>query len=371
MVQPAQMCPMHTDEHVQPVAVLNETMDYLYTCNRTDGHGRPGPYSWPWSAPLAAVASTPVEFDLDVTLVQAVTLASQAYGCGWVEYGLVERAFALANPEQWSALLAQHDHTKYNAKGATRKDQPYTASKRLGQKLGILRRREDVAFQQGPGTDDGNITIRAATTPRCPSPTAQRRALGPTPAATSMTTCRRNVQARRHSDRPAPVLALAEMSDPVPAHPRGPAGRVPPDRSSVRARVHRGGREIGGSCVEVEAAGSRLVLDVGKPLDAGWDDVVPLPPVAGLGDGGDPSLLAVLITHGHLDHYGLLDQVAPSVTVYAGAASSHPQAQPFVPTATSSTCSRSALARSRSPHTWWTTAGTTPTRWWWRPTDGG
>ena len=88
----------------------------------------------------------------------------------------------------------------------------------------------------------------------------------------------------------------------------------------MRVRVHRGCQEIGGSCVEVESSGSRLVLDVGKPLTAGWRDTVELPAVPGLASGGDPSLLAVLISHPHLDHYGLIDQVAASVPVYAGAA---------------------------------------------------
>ena len=36
--------------------------------------------------------------------------------------------------------------------------------------------------------------------------------------------------------------------------------------------------------------GSRMVLDVGKPLWADWDEVVPLPSVPGLEDGSDPSL---------------------------------------------------------------------------------
>jgi ribonuclease J len=43
-----------------------------------------------------------------------------------------------------------------------------------------------------------------------------------------------------------------------------------------------------------------------------------LPAVPGLAAGGDPSLVGVLISHPHLDHYGLVDQVHPSVPVYAG-----------------------------------------------------
>ena len=31
----------------------------------------------------------------------------------------------------------------------------------------------------------------------------------------------------------------------------------------MRARIHRGAAEVGGNCVELEAGGERLVLDVG------------------------------------------------------------------------------------------------------------
>ncbi|MGY1753824.1 MBL fold metallo-hydrolase [Blastococcus sp. SYSU D01042] len=86
----------------------------------------------------------------------------------------------------------------------------------------------------------------------------------------------------------------------------------------MRVRIHRGAREIGGSCIEVEYGGGRLVLDVGKPLTAGPREHVPLPAVPGLADGGDPSLHGVLISHPHLDHYGLVDQVHRTVPVYAG-----------------------------------------------------
>src|SRR6187551_3804343 len=92
--------------------------------------------------------------------------------------------------------------------------------------------------------------------------------------------------------------------------------------SQMRVRVHRGCHEVGGTCVEVEADGARLVLDAGRPLTAGADDHVELPAVPGLADGSDPALLGVLISHGHLDHYGLIDQVHPSVPVYAGQAAS-------------------------------------------------
>ncbi len=86
----------------------------------------------------------------------------------------------------------------------------------------------------------------------------------------------------------------------------------------MRVRVNRGTEEIGGTCIEVGADdGSRVVLDLGRPLTAGWDEEVALPAVPGLAE-PDSSLLAVVITHPHLDHYGLVAQVAIDVPVYIG-----------------------------------------------------
>jgi hypothetical protein len=39
--------------------------------------------------------------------------------------------------------------------------------------------------------------------------------------------------------------------------------------------------KIGGSCIELEASGERIVLDLGRPLWAGRDDAVPQLPSAG------------------------------------------------------------------------------------------
>jgi ribonuclease J len=72
--------------------------------------------------------------------------------------------------------------------------------------------------------------------------------------------------------------------------------------------IHRGSKEIGGSCVEVISQGKRLIIDLGLPLDAEKNDKKYLPNISGL-DGNDDSLLAVLISHPHLDHFGLLGHI--------------------------------------------------------------
>jgi ribonuclease J len=92
-----------------------------------------------------------------------------------------------------------------------------------------------------------------------------------------------------------------------------PAGRA----RLFRACIHRGAQQIGGSCIELECRGNRLVLDLGRPLEGALEDDAPLPPIAGL-DGSDPSLRGVIISHGHPDHYGLAGQLPPSVPVFVG-----------------------------------------------------
>lgn len=86
----------------------------------------------------------------------------------------------------------------------------------------------------------------------------------------------------------------------------------------MRVRIHRGAHEIGGSCIELEAGdGGRVVLDLGRPLSAGWNDDVPLPDVAGL-EQPDPSLLGLIISHPHLDHYGLAVDLDVDLPIYIG-----------------------------------------------------
>ena len=68
--------------------------------------------------------------------------------------------------------------------------------------------------------------------------------------------------------------------------------------------IHRGTKEIGGTCIEIESRGHRIVLDVGLPLDVVDRDALPLPSVDGF-EAPDVTLLGVIISHPHQDHYGL------------------------------------------------------------------
>ena len=88
----------------------------------------------------------------------------------------------------------------------------------------------------------------------------------------------------------------------------------------MRLRIHRGTREIGGTCIEIEAESKRIAFDVGLPLDApdeGQEEL--LPEVPGFRE-PDDSLFGVVISHPHQDHYGLARHIRPEVPVWIGKA---------------------------------------------------
>lgn len=100
----------------------------------------------------------------------------------------------------------------------------------------------------------------------------------------------------------------------------------------MKACIRRGSQQIGGSCIELEQDGKRLLLDLGLPLDAP-ENIAGLIPHGLALDGTDPGLLGILISHPHLDHYGLLAHVHASIPVGLGAAARNvlTAAAPFLP----------------------------------------
>lgn len=82
----------------------------------------------------------------------------------------------------------------------------------------------------------------------------------------------------------------------------------------MQLTIHRGSRQIGGSCVEVASGKTRIILDVGTPLeDVAEEDL--RPKVDGLFNPGR-KIDAIILSHAHLDHSGLLWQTRPEIPVY-------------------------------------------------------
>lgn len=87
----------------------------------------------------------------------------------------------------------------------------------------------------------------------------------------------------------------------------------------MRVRIHRGTREIGGTCIELESGGARILLDLGLPLDAADLASTPLPDVEGLAE-SSATLLGIVLSHGHRDHWGLIPKVGAHVPLVMGKA---------------------------------------------------
>jgi ribonuclease J len=84
----------------------------------------------------------------------------------------------------------------------------------------------------------------------------------------------------------------------------------------LRITVHRSAHQIGGNCIEIaDSAGTRIILDVGRPLEAPKEATDLLP--ATLERAGRAS---VLISHPHQDHYGLLEETPSDWRLYCGEA---------------------------------------------------
>ena len=115
--------------------------------------------------------------------------------------------------------------------------------------------------------------------------------------------------------------SIREALDHLPAIQSDPDSFVESDaaKPGLRVCIHRGAHQIGGTCIELECQGNRLVLDIGMPLDAEDPSQVRMPDVSGPG-GEDTSLLGVVISHPHQDHYGLASRLPEAATFLMGAA---------------------------------------------------
>ncbi|HEY5496756.1 MAG TPA: MBL fold metallo-hydrolase [Syntrophales bacterium] len=97
--------------------------------------------------------------------------------------------------------------------------------------------------------------------------------------------------------------------------------------------IHRGTHEIGGTCVEVCSEKTRIIIDYGLPLDEAFGKKLAkrlmkgkttaelvkegiLFDIPGLYKGQEPGVDAILISHSHKDHYGMLGFVYPDIPVY-------------------------------------------------------
>ena len=61
---------------------------------------------------------------------------------------------------------------------------------------------------------------------------------------------------------------------------------------SMKACIHRGSKEIGGTCIELESQDQRIILDIGCPLDCTINESI-IPEISGIHN-HDKSLLGII-----------------------------------------------------------------------------
>lgn len=99
----------------------------------------------------------------------------------------------------------------------------------------------------------------------------------------------------------------------------------------MKLTIYRGTHEVGGTMIEMRTKNTRILIDAGYPLyyrgkliDDGmikkpYKELLELgviPNVEGLYRWDSPRFDAVLISHGHSDHFGLLNYIHPDIPVY-------------------------------------------------------
>lgn len=84
----------------------------------------------------------------------------------------------------------------------------------------------------------------------------------------------------------------------------------------MQITIHRGTNEIGGSCVEVATAETRILIDLGLPLDFGDKTPEDQAAIREQAQAWCEGIDAVFVSHYHQDHTGLLPMLPSGVPVY-------------------------------------------------------
>lgn len=83
--------------------------------------------------------------------------------------------------------------------------------------------------------------------------------------------------------------------------------------------IHRGAKQVGGTCIEISSGTSRILLDFGLPLSFEFGDdiesLLPRPLFDELTN-GTKKVDAVFLSHAHLDHYGLAGFLPSQIPIF-------------------------------------------------------
>lgn len=92
----------------------------------------------------------------------------------------------------------------------------------------------------------------------------------------------------------------------------------------MKIQIHRGTNQIGGNCIEISTARTRIIFDIGDELpevNSNTPQQRVIPHVSNLFTDSvisDNAIDAIFVSHMHGDHIGLIDQVKTNIPIYIG-----------------------------------------------------
>lgn len=162
---PLQVCPFHAHEDVKGVPG-DQPGAYVFTCT-AKGHPAGGEFSWPsYPDPPAGLLGSGLTGELGLGTVLPALVAT--FPGTWIEYGVLEQAYATTHPEDFALLVETYGHTAIAKK-------KYSVSAFIARALGDLARAGAVLYHDGPATGrwsyNSNISWWAVT----PTPSWEQR----------------------------------------------------------------------------------------------------------------------------------------------------------------------------------------------------
>ncbi len=138
-----EVCPFHADEDVRGVATGYGDGSLTFSCTRR-GHPLDGPHTW-LRVPVVEAGPGGRGLAAELGLATELPAAVKTFAGHWVEYGLVERAYATRRPADFAHLVSRFGHTALM-------DKRNTASAFLAGYLASLAKRGNILYHDGPAT---------------------------------------------------------------------------------------------------------------------------------------------------------------------------------------------------------------------------
>ena len=89
----------------------------------------------------------------------------------------------------------------------------------------------------------------------------------------------------------------------------------------MKITIHRGTQEVGGTCIEISSVNSCILVDFGLPLSFEFGDdldaFLPEPLYSKIVK-RNKKIDALLLSHAHLDHFGLIGKLPKDIPIYLG-----------------------------------------------------